>query len=358
MGLGCIALIAVLAPTAGLAAQAATPATPTATTAPADNPVHEQFVRYQKDLSQADRGAWVTALMPQIGIGTEAKEEAQFWYGLNAQKLDNARWQQLGREALAKLAKDGKTVWQTRARNMLLEAQLMTAAPDRAALAAAKVQLDQELGRVDKSPGAVETAVTLAHLCRYLNDTDTAQRAAKYALDVAKYLGYQGLYSADDLAELKRADRDANQAAKTPDAQREFDLAEQLMQDSKYDQAIDSYNRIIKNYPNDLLARKSELRVCQCMYYQENFLPAQVQLLKYIEADPKGPYRGQMHLLMGDIYLEHDFRLERAKREYAAVFHPDDYTNDPKKIDAAEQAAERNDRATIAQRSRDARAHC
>lgn len=326
------------------------------------NPLAEQWARYKKDLSQQERGAWVAELQAKIGVGAEAQEEAQFWYGLNAQKLEHDRWKKLGSEALQKLATDGKTVWKTRARNTQLYLELQSETPDSNRLTQGKKELTNELAANARDAGAVESAVMLAQVATRLEDRDLALSAARQAIAIADYIGYRGLYTPADLKtgfdSAKQAVK-AAAAAANPDKEPRatFNLAEThrlagmtqkdmplvngqpdpkvALKDTAayaYGLAQGLYTQIVEQYPEHALAELAKVRMAEIEMRTGKLKEASERLEAFLKADPTGAYRGTAHVLWGDLYLEYYFDGHRAEVEYNAVFKPSEYAKELKNL--------------------------
>jgi TolA-binding protein len=191
--------------------------------------------------------------------------------------------------------------------------------------------LDRFLGQQTKCERAVECAYYLASVhCQKREDIQSlrrAQAALGYALKlhaaVSKYhrplIGTKAIKS--KLAWVKRRiwEIEAGRLKVL------FEKAEKLRKTRKYGEAIKVYRQIRKEFPAHDLTELSGLRIGQCLNAIGKFKDARTFLEGFVKQLPLGAYRGQAHLLLGDIWLEQEFRAACAEVEYSAVLHPDKY---------------------------------
>ena len=104
-----------------------------------------------------------------------------------------------------------------------------------------------------------------------------------------------------------------------------FAKAEAAKNAGKYDEAIKLYDWVVAEGPAHALADLSGLRICECLHLKGEQDAAIKQVRAFLAQKPQGPYRGQAHVLLGDILLEHFFDGEAAEHEYAAVLWPGHY---------------------------------
>ncbi len=101
-----------------------------------------------------------------------------------------------------------------------------------------------------------------------------------------------------------------------------FERAEKLRKAKKFDAAIKVYRQICKQFSGHDLTHLSGLRVAQCCFWKGKLKEAVSEAKAFVAEDPLGPYRGQGHLLIGDIFLEHQFDIRSAGPEYKCVLDP------------------------------------
>jgi outer membrane protein assembly factor BamD (BamD/ComL family) len=101
-----------------------------------------------------------------------------------------------------------------------------------------------------------------------------------------------------------------------------FEKAEKLRKAKKFDAAIKVYRQICKQFPGHDLMHLSGLRVAQCCFWKGKLREAVSEAKVFVAEDPLGPYRGQGHLLIGDIFLEHQFDIRNSEPEYGCVLDP------------------------------------
>jgi outer membrane protein assembly factor BamD (BamD/ComL family) len=102
-----------------------------------------------------------------------------------------------------------------------------------------------------------------------------------------------------------------------------FDKAEKLRAAKKYDEARKLYEEIRKEFPGEELAELSGLRVCECIRDKGQHKEAIAKAQSFVAEDPLGAYRGQAHLLIGDICLEQFFDIASSEPEFRCVLDPE-----------------------------------
>ncbi|MGH7143348.1 MAG: tetratricopeptide repeat protein, partial [Planctomycetota bacterium] len=112
--------------------------------------------------------------------------------------------------------------------------------------------------------------------------------------------------------------------------------------------ALELYAQIVNKYPEDPLSQLAQVRVAECKMRLGKLEEASKLLEAFIQADPLGAYRGQAHVLWGDLYLEYYFDGHRAEVEYNAVFQANPGNLIPKKIDPKPFDPIEGERETIA----------
>lgn len=101
-----------------------------------------------------------------------------------------------------------------------------------------------------------------------------------------------------------------------------FDRAGKLRTEGKFREALELYEGIIKEYPEHPLTHPAGYLAAECLAGQKKYEEALKRAGAFIEESLEGPWRGQAHLLIGDLLLEHFFDAQSAQWHYGAILYP------------------------------------
>jgi tetratricopeptide (TPR) repeat protein len=188
--------------------------------------------------------------------------------------------------------------------------------------------LDRFLAQQTKCERAVEAAYYLGCLRAGRPDDAAELRQARIALEYALQLHEAvSRYNAPlvSAAEIRaQLDGVCRKLKELTDGRLKtlFGKAEQLRAGRKYDEAIAAYGAIRTEFPGERLAELSGLRVAECLRDQGRLKEAIARAQAFAGEDPLGAYRGQAHLLVGDICLERFFDVAGAEPEFRCLLEP------------------------------------
>jgi len=148
----------------------------------------------------------------------------------------------------------------------------------------------------------------------------TAVEAIEFALGYAR----SRYYDRPDL--VRRLEALLGEARRLADSKGEpqdtFDRAERFRTQGKFREALDLYETIVKGYPGHALRHPAGHFAGICLAGMKKYDEALKRAVTFIDEAPEGPWRGQAHLLVGDLLLEHFFDARAAEWHYAAIIYP------------------------------------
>lgn len=277
--------------------------------------------------------ARVLLMRLNVPVKQQGWEEARF---LNAEirfRLGQEADIEQAQKDFRLLSDDAATPWKARGLMGLFRVQAL----DPAKWASAATQFERLLPKLtrDRDPASVDAAFHLAQLRESLGDIKAArsafEHAARMLAEVRAYWGsnlHPGLISERDIQDaLARLQPPPPKTVDKPETEPEetFQRAEDAKKQGRLDEAYALFAKVVEFYPKHKLAALSRLRLAEVELLRAKVSKAKKILESFLRDEPLGPYRGQAHLLLGDIFLEHEFRAPEAANEYAAILKPAGY---------------------------------
>lgn len=170
-----------------------------------------------------------------------------------------------------------------------------------------------------RQTSTAEAAIELARLYADAGQWDDAERTYLFA---EKLLTHKSIeLSATVVGPFLRAARAgrANLKYLREAGRKLFEKAEALRQDKKYRDAAKTYRECIRTYPKSDYAPRSTVQIGHCFVGIRKYGEAEQHWRKFLAADPKGPWRGQAHLGLIDLYLEVLFDLRGGTEKLRAA---------------------------------------
>lgn len=112
-----------------------------------------------------------------------------------------------------------------------------------------------------------------------------------------------------------------NQAENPETAERLYREAEGHRYRRAWSAALERYRRLIAEYPDSPEQFASRWAIGACLLGQGDVQDAWQHWRTFVDEAPSGPYRGQAWVGLGDIQLEHRFRLPDAQAAYEEALH-------------------------------------
>jgi TolA-binding protein len=198
-------------------------------------------------------------------------------------------------------------------------------------LAAGKGDRKQAIAGIDgmlgggREEGLVDAAYHLG-LIQEENDLKSAIKSYSYALnlfnDLSKDTYYVGFLTGSVIdSRLKNALQKQDELNKG-EPRATYEKAQALQNGGRYAEAQQLYATIVREYAQHPLAHPSGYLIAECLRSQKKYREALKVADDFIFAMPDGPWRGQAHLMAGDILLDEYFDIGLAEWHYAGILYP------------------------------------
>ncbi len=174
-------------------------------------------------------------------------------------------------------------------------------------------------------PEAVRAALGVALVLEKRGNRGEARKSLDYARAVAKRLyehdrkGIADALRAIDAAARRLRPPRKRRKPSPPEAAKLLAWGNGELARKRYGRALGHYNKLLERFPESKEAPQGTIGKALCFMWRWSLDEAEKVLDTFVESEPKGPYRAQGLILLGDIALMGRMNVQQALKHYGSA---------------------------------------